>query len=113
MIDEAIGQLTPLVGMTNALATVGADRATWYRHHRQSPAPVRPQRVAAPPPRLTVALPTRAPASLLYSGGPGGMAERPNARLLKSLGVQAPGGSNPSPSAGQRVSLGRGRRIRN
>jgi transposase InsO family protein len=51
MIDEAIGQLTPLVGMTNALATVGADRATWYRHHRQSPAPVRPRRVAAPQPR--------------------------------------------------------------
>jgi putative transposase len=51
MIDEAIGQLTPLVGMTNALATVGADRATWYRHHRKSPAPVRPQRVATPQPR--------------------------------------------------------------
>jgi hypothetical protein len=30
---------------------------------------------------------------------PGGMAERPNARLLKSLGMQVPGGSNPSPSA--------------
>ena len=27
------------------------------------------------------------------------MAERPNARLLKSLGMQVPGGSNPSPSA--------------
>jgi putative transposase len=51
MIDEAIGQLTPLVGMTNALATVGADRATWYRHHRKSRAPVRPQRVATPQPR--------------------------------------------------------------
>ena len=51
MIDEAIGQLTPIVGRTDALATVGADRATWYRHHRKSPAPVRPQRVAAPQPR--------------------------------------------------------------
>jgi hypothetical protein len=51
MIDEAIGQLTPLVGTTAALATVGADRATWYRHHRQSPAPVRPERVATPQPR--------------------------------------------------------------
>ena len=29
----------------------------------------------------------------------GGMAERPNARLLKSLGVQVPVGSNPTPSA--------------
>jgi putative transposase len=51
MIDEAIGQLTPLVGTTAALATVGADRATWYRHHRQSPAPPRPERVVTPQPR--------------------------------------------------------------
>jgi len=51
MIDEAIGQLTPIVGATKALATVGADRATWYRHHRQSPAPPRPERVATPQPR--------------------------------------------------------------
>ena len=51
MIDEAIGQLTPLVGTTKALAVVGADRATWYRHHRQSPAPPRPERVATPQPR--------------------------------------------------------------
>ncbi len=32
--------------------------------------------------------------------GSGGMAERPNAKLLKSFGMQVPGGSNPSPSAG-------------
>jgi len=51
MIDEAIGQLTPIVGTTKALAVVGADRATWYRHHRQSPAPPRPERVATPQPR--------------------------------------------------------------
>jgi putative transposase len=51
MIDEAIGQLTPIVGTTAALAVVGADRATWYRHHRQSPAPPRPERVATPQPR--------------------------------------------------------------
>jgi putative transposase len=51
MIDEAIDQLTPIVGMANALATVGADRATWYRHHRKSPAPVQPVRVATPQPR--------------------------------------------------------------
>src|SRR5450756_1508245 len=36
MIEEAIGQLTPIVGTTKALASVGADRATWYRQHRQS-----------------------------------------------------------------------------
>ena len=34
------------------------------------------------------------------------MAERPNARLLKSLGMRVPGGSNPSPSAGQKAFLG-------
>ncbi len=51
MIDEAIGQLTPIVGTTNALAVVGADRATWYRKHRQSPQPVRPERVSTPRPR--------------------------------------------------------------
>jgi putative transposase len=51
MIDEAIGQLTPIVGTTKALATVGADRATWYRHHRGSPAQLRPERVATPQPR--------------------------------------------------------------
>jgi putative transposase len=51
MIDEAIGQLTPIVGTTAALATVGADRATWYRKHRQSPPPQRPERVATPQPR--------------------------------------------------------------
>ncbi len=33
----------------------------------------------------------------------GGMAERPNARLLKSLELQDSGGSNPSPSAAQTV----------
>ena len=51
MIDEAIGQLTPIIGTTAALATVGADRATWYRHHRGSPAPPRAERVATPQPR--------------------------------------------------------------
>jgi putative transposase len=51
MIEQAIGQLTPLVGTTAALASVGADRATWYRHHRKSPAPPRPERVATPQPR--------------------------------------------------------------
>ena len=50
-MDEAIGRLTPLVGTTAALASVGADRATWYRRHRQSPVPQRPERVATPQPR--------------------------------------------------------------
>ena len=51
MIEDAITELSPLVGTTAALRCVGVDRATWYRTHRQSPAPVRPERVAAPQPR--------------------------------------------------------------
>ncbi len=35
----------------------------------------------------------------------GGMAEWTNAKLLKSFGMQVPGGSNPSPSAAQRLLL--------
>jgi putative transposase len=42
MIDGAIDELTPIVGTTGALAAVGLDRASWYRRHRQSPRPERP-----------------------------------------------------------------------
>jgi putative transposase len=51
MIEEAIGKLTPIVGTTKALSALGADRATWYRAHRQSPAPPRPERITTPQPR--------------------------------------------------------------
>jgi putative transposase len=51
MIDEAIDELVPLVGKTKALSAVGVNRATWYRHHRQSPKPPRPERIATPQPR--------------------------------------------------------------
>jgi putative transposase len=51
MIAEAIDQLTPIVGTSAALAAVGADRATWYRHHRKSPLPERPEQIATPQPR--------------------------------------------------------------
>ena len=47
----AADELVPLVGRRAALSAVGVDRATWYRHHRSSPAPVRPERVRAPQPR--------------------------------------------------------------
>ena len=42
MIDGAIDELAPIVGTTAALAAVGLDRASWYRRHRQSPRPERP-----------------------------------------------------------------------
>ena len=51
MIEDAISELSPIIGTTAALSATGVDRATWYRKHRQSPAPVRPERVAAPQPR--------------------------------------------------------------
>jgi putative transposase len=51
MIEDAIVELTSIVGTTTALASVGADRATWYRKHRQSPVPERPERIATPQPR--------------------------------------------------------------
>jgi len=51
MIDETITELTPLVGVRAACAAVGRPRATHYRHHRKSPAPVRPARPRARQPR--------------------------------------------------------------
>jgi putative transposase len=51
MIDQAIGELTPLVGVRSACAAVGEPQARWYRRHRQSPPPARPQRVRAAQPR--------------------------------------------------------------
>ena len=51
MIDEAIDQLSPIMGTHAALAAVGVDRATWYRRHRKSPQPERPERITTPQPR--------------------------------------------------------------
>ena len=42
---------------------------------------------------------TRHPPRMLLSYPPGGVAERPKAMVLKTIGVQAPAGSNPAPSA--------------
>ncbi len=51
MIDQAIGELTPVVGVRAACAALGESRARHYRRHRQSPAPPRRERVATPQPR--------------------------------------------------------------
>ncbi len=51
MIEDAIGELRPIIGTTKALEAVGSDRATWYRAHRQSPAPPPRERVVTPQPR--------------------------------------------------------------
>ncbi len=50
MIDEAICELTPVVGVKAACAALGESRARHYRRHRKSPAPPRPERMATPQP---------------------------------------------------------------
>jgi transposase InsO family protein len=56
MIDQAIEELSPLVGTKAACAAVGRPRATHYRHHRHSPPPPRRDRVQAPQPRALSAV---------------------------------------------------------
>jgi putative transposase len=56
MIDIAVTELTPVVGVRQACAAVGEAQARWYRRHRQSPPPPRPQRPPAPQPRALSAL---------------------------------------------------------
>jgi putative transposase len=51
MIDNAIHELSPIVGTTTALAAVGMDRAGWYRRHRLSAPPPPPEPVATVQPR--------------------------------------------------------------
>ena len=51
MIDEAIEELTPVVGVRAACAALGGSRARHYRRHRKSPAPPRSERVRTPQPR--------------------------------------------------------------
>jgi hypothetical protein len=51
VIDQAIGELAPLVGVKAACTAVGRARATHYRHHRHSPPPPRRDRVPASQPR--------------------------------------------------------------
>jgi putative transposase len=51
MIDQAVAELQPLVGVRGGCAAVGEAQARWYRRHRQSPAPPKPQRMPAPQPR--------------------------------------------------------------
>jgi len=51
MTDQAIAELTPVVGVKDACAALGRPRATHYRWHRQSPPPPRPRREPKPQPR--------------------------------------------------------------
>ena len=51
MTDQAVAELAPLVGVRAGCAAVGQARARWYRRHRQSPPPPRPEWARAPQPR--------------------------------------------------------------
>jgi putative transposase len=51
MIDDAVDELTEIVGTNAALVAVGVDRATWYRRHRRSAPLVVSERVPTPQPR--------------------------------------------------------------
>jgi putative transposase len=51
MIDPAVAELTAVVGVRGACAAVGQAQARWYRRHRQSPLPPRPERGPARQPR--------------------------------------------------------------
>jgi putative transposase len=51
VIDAAIAELAPIVGVRAGCAAVGEAQARWYRRHRQSPPPAKPERVPAPQPR--------------------------------------------------------------
>ncbi len=51
MIDQAVTELAPIIAFRNACAAVGEAQARWYRRHRQSPPPLKPERVPAVQPR--------------------------------------------------------------
>ncbi len=51
MVDQAIGELVSVIGTRSACMALGRSRATYYRRHRRSPAPLRPSRERAPQPR--------------------------------------------------------------
>jgi len=43
MTDQAVAELAPVTGTRTACAAVGCPQASWYRRHRQSPLPPRPE----------------------------------------------------------------------
>jgi putative transposase len=51
MVDEAIGELAPVIGTRAACVALGRSRATYYRRHRQSPPARHPPRGRAAQPR--------------------------------------------------------------
>lgn len=67
MTDEAIGELTPLVGRRAACAATGRAQASWYRRHRVCPPPARPPAPAhRPQPRALSAAERQAVLDVLH-----------------------------------------------
>lgn len=67
MTDTTIDELTPLVGVRNACDAVGESQARWYRRHRQSPPPPRPERMPASQPRALTEVERKEVRALLNS----------------------------------------------
>ena len=68
MIDDAIAELTPVLGSKRAACTAtGRPQANHYRRHRQSPTPVRPRRERKAQPRALSAAERDTVRSLLNS----------------------------------------------
>jgi putative transposase len=67
MIDEAIAELAPIVGVKEACSAVGRPRATHYRWHRQSPPPSRPTRTPKPQPRALSVVERKAVLDVLHA----------------------------------------------
>jgi putative transposase len=51
MIDTAVAELAPIIGTRQACVAAGEAQARWYRRHRQSSPPPKPERVPLPQPR--------------------------------------------------------------
>jgi putative transposase len=51
LVDQTVAELVPILGKRAACAALGRSRATYYRHHRQSPLPARQPRAPRPQPR--------------------------------------------------------------
>ncbi len=51
MADQVIGELASVIGTRSACTALGRSRATYYRHHRKSPAPARRTAERAAQPR--------------------------------------------------------------
>ena len=66
MIDDAVTELTPIVGVKAACAAVGRPRASHYRRHRQTPRPARLAVEPKPQPRALTPVPRQGVLDLLH-----------------------------------------------